>query len=260
MGDTPLPLLGDSVGELAPIERYYRNGLTSAQQIDDGLGVATVGYRVGELLYRQGEYDRALIYLRTALTEADRIGARDVTAAASITLGAILVAQGQGAQGLSNLERGITLAEAVGSAVPLVEGQMRLAEARLMLGDVEGAVREEQIGFLRATQVGHLLYLGLAHRIMGRSATARWDWQLADRHFRQAYDYCLAVDAKHELGRVLFDFANMWRAWAASGTPGIDARAMLDQSQQMLQQAAQLFAHLDMQTDLRAVRTAQTGY
>jgi hypothetical protein len=35
---------------------------------------------------------------------------------------------------------------------------------------------------------------------------------------------------------------------------------MLAQAQQMLQQAAQLFAHLDMQTDLRAARSALTGY
>ena len=260
VGDTPLPLLAESDGELAPIERYYRNGLVAAQQIGDGLGVATIGYRVGELLYRQGEFGRALIYLRTALAEADRIGARDVIAAASITNGAILVAQGKGPQGLSYLERGVTLAEAVGSALPLVEGQMRLAEARLALGDVEGATREEQIGFIRATQVGNLLLLGVSHRIMGRIATARQDWQLADRHFRQAYDYCLAVDAKHELGRVLVDFSTMWRSWASSGTPGVDGRSMLDQARQMLQQAAQLFAHLDMQTDLRAVRSAQIGF
>jgi predicted ATPase/class 3 adenylate cyclase/pSer/pThr/pTyr-binding forkhead associated (FHA) protein len=259
-GNTPLPLLEESVSELAPIERYYRNGLVAAQQIGDGLGVATIGYRVGELLFRQGELQRALVYLRTALAEADRIGARDVIAAASITHGAILVAQGQGAMGLSYLERGVALAEAVGSAAPLVEGQMRLAEARLALGDVEGAMREEQIGFIRATQVGNLLHLGVAHRIMGRIATVRQDWTLADRHFRQAYDYCLGVDAKHELGRVLVDFATMWRSWAASGTPGVDGASMLAQAQQMLQQAAQLFAHLDMQTDLRAARSALSGY
>lgn len=259
-GNTPLPLLEESVSELAPIERYYRNGLTAAQQIGDGLSVATIGYRVGELLYRQGELQRALVYLRTALAEADRIGARDVIAAASITHGAILVAQGQGAMGLSYLERGVALAEAVGSAAPLVEGQMRLAEARLAMGDIEGATREEQIGFIRATQVANLLLLGVTHRIMGRIATVRQDWNLADRHFRQAYDYCLGVDAKHELGRVLVDFATMWRSWAASGAPGIDGQAMLTQAQQMLQQAAQLFAHLDMQTDLRAVREKLSGY
>ncbi len=258
-GDTPLPLIEESVSELAPIERYYRNGLAAAQQVGDGLAVATIGYRVGELLYRQGEYQRALTYLRTALAEADRIGARDVVAAASITQGAILIAQGQGSLGLSYLERGATLAEAIGCAEPLVEGQMRLAEARLALGDLEGATREEQIGFIRATQVGHLLLLGLAHRIMGRIAMARQDWSLADRHFRQAYDYCLAVDAKHELGRVLVDFATMWRSWAASNTPGLDGGAMIEQARQMLQQASQLFAHLDMQADLRATRIALNG-
>jgi class 3 adenylate cyclase/tetratricopeptide (TPR) repeat protein len=258
-GNTPLPLLEESDSELAPIERYYRNGLTAAQQIGDGLGIATIGYRIGELLYRQGELQRALVYLRTALAEADRIGARDVIAAASITHGAILVAQGQGAMGLSYLERGVALAEAVGSAAPLVEGQMRLAEARLGMGDLEGAMREEQIGFIRASQVANLLLLGLTHRIMGRIATVRQDWNLADRHFRQAYDYCLGVDAKHELGRVLVDFATMWRSWAATGAPGVDGQAMLTQAQQMLQQAAQLFAHLDMQTDLRAARAALAG-
>ena len=81
-------------------------------------------------------------------------------------------------------------------------------------------MREEQIGFIRATQIGNLLLLGVTHRIMGRIATVRQDWNLADRHFRQAYDYCLGVDAKHELGRVLVDFATMWRSWAASGAPG----------------------------------------
>lgn len=253
-GLTPLPLADEAASELAPIERYYRNGLVAAQQVGDGLSVATIGYRVGELLYRQGEYQRALAYLRTALAEADRIGARDVAAAASVTHGAILVAQGQGAMGLSYLERGVTLAEAVGSAAALVEGQIRLAEARLALGDMEGALREEQLGFIRATQVGHLLLLGLTHRIMGRSAAARGDWNLADRHYRQAYDYCLTVDAKHELGRVLVDFAMMWRGWAATATPGLDNAAMLEQAQQMLQQAVGLFAHLDMQADLRAAR------
>ena len=41
----------------------------------------------------------------------------------------------------------------------------------------------------------------------------------------------------------------MWRAWSASGNGPLPDGATV-----MLQQAAQIFAHLDMQADLRAVR------
>jgi len=246
--NTPLPPMGDANGELAPIERYYRSGLATAQQLGDRWGVALIGYRIGNLLFRQGEFERALSYLRKALNEADRIGAREVSAATSIAIGSILAAQGN-PTGLQFLERGVTMSEATESALILTEGQLRLADARLVLGDLDGATRDEQVGFLLATRLGYQLVLGLTHRTMGRNATLRRDWQMADRHFRLALQFYGGVDAQHEIGRTLADFAAMWRSWSAAGNGPMPEGATV-----MLQQAAQIFSHLDMQADLRAVR------
>ncbi len=245
---TPLPAMGDASGELAPVERYYRSGLAAAQQIGDRWGMAQIGYRIGLLLFRQGEYERALGYLRKATNEADRIGAREVTAAASIALGAILVDRGDAA-GLQHLERGVVIAEAIEGALTLTEGRLRLADARRQLGDDAGAAHEEQIAFLLATRLGHQFALGLTHRMMGRLAAGRQNWPMADRHFRLAHELYTAVDAQYELGRTLADFAAMWHAWSAAGNGPVPEGATV-----MLQGAAQIFARLDMQSDLRAAR------
>ena len=245
---TPLPAMGDASGELAPIERYYRSGLATAQQLGDRWGMAQIGYRIGLLLFRQGEYDRAIDYLRKALNEAERIGAREVTAATSIALGTILVGRGD-FQGLQYLERGVAIAEAIESALTLTEGRLRLADARRQIGDDPGAAHEEQTAFLLATRLGHQFALGLTHRIMGRIAAGRQNWPMADRHFRLAHELYTAVDAQYELGRTLADFAAMWHFWSAAGNGAVPEGATV-----MLQQAAQIFARLDMQTDLRGVR------
>jgi hypothetical protein len=141
------------------------------------------------------------------------------------------------------------MAEAAESALILTEGQLRLADARLVLGDLDGASRDEQVGFLLATRLGYQAALGLTHRVMGRNATLRRDWPMADRHFRLSLEFYGGVDAQHEIGRTLADFAAMWRSWAAAGNGPLPEGATV-----MLQQAAQIFSHLDMQADLRAVR------
>ncbi len=245
--NTPLPPMDDADGELAPVERYYRSGLATAQQLGDRWEMALIGYRIGDLLFRQGEYGRALSYLRKAQDEAERLGAREVAAGASIAIGSILAAQGD-PSGLQFLERGVAMAEAVESALTLTEGQLRLADARLELGDIDGATRDEHVGFRLATRLGYQLALGLAHRTMGRSATLRRDWVMADRHFRLAVEFYGGVDAQHEIGRTLADFARLRRAWSAAGNGPLS-----DDATVMLQQAAQIFSRLDMRADLRAV-------
>lgn len=251
--DTPMPPMGDASGELAPIERYYRSGLAAAQQLGDRWGMALIGHRIGHLLFLQGEDERAHGYLQRALREAERIGAREVAAAANIALGTILSGRGDRA-GLPLLERGVALAEAIEHALLLTEGRLRLSDARRLAGDPEGSSREEQEGFLLATRLGHQGALGLTHRTLGRNAAARRDWAMADRHFRQALEFYGAAEAQHEIGRTLADFAAMWHAWAAAGNGALPEGATI-----MLQQAAQFFAHLDMQADLRAARALLAG-
>lgn len=241
-------------GDAAPIERYYRSGITVAQQVGDLWGVAVSGNRLGQMLFQQGEHERALGHLRRAVTEADRIGAREVAAEASIHLGAILVGRGEVAAGLRHLERGIAYAEAIESAVVLAEGDIRLAEGKQALGDLDGALAAAQNGMVIAARIGHRLALGRAHRALGRVFTGRADWRNADHHFRQALDLFNGLDAQQEIGRTLFDFAAMWHAWSAAGHGPIPEGATV-----MLQQAAQIFAQLDMQADLRAARAALIG-
>lgn len=250
---TPLPLMGDATGELATIERYYRNGLVSAQQLGDRWAMAQIGYRLGLLLFRQGEDDRAQAYLRKALNEADRIGARQIAAAASIGLGTILSRQGDAA-GIPAIRRGIALAEGIQGAQTLVEGRLRLAIALSAQGDAVAAEQEEQQAFILATRLGNQFVLGLTNRTLGQNAASRQNWVMADRHFRLAHELFTTLDAQDELGRTLVAFAAMWRQWAAAGNGLMPEGATV-----MLQQAAQIFARLDMQRDLRTTRALLAG-
>ncbi len=249
---TPLPPMGDAQGELAPVERYYRSSLAAAQQMGDRWGMAQIGYRVGLLLFRQGEYDRALGYLRKSLNEAERIGAREVVAATSIALGRIFVDRND-TSGVQYLERGIAIAEAIEGALTLTTGRLFLTDALRCQGDLAGAAREEEGAFLLATRLGHQFTLGLTHRMMGRMAAGQQNWPMADRHFRLAHELFTAVDAQDELGRTLTDFALMWHEWSGAGNGAIPEGATV-----MLQQAAQIFARLDMQSDLRVARALLT--
>jgi tetratricopeptide (TPR) repeat protein len=238
-------------GETAPIERFFRSGLSAAQQVGDLWGIAVSCNRLGGMLYRQGERERALYYLRRAVTEAERIGAREVAAQASINLGAILIGQGYADAGLKHLERGLTYAEAVDSAETLAEGHIRLAEGRLAAGDLAGALAEARAGLEKAAQVKHQFAQGLAQRVLGQVASARADWTAADRHFRAAMELLGPIDAQQEVGRTLFHFAQMWKAWSRAGHGPVPEGATV-----MLQQAAQIFQRLDMQQDLAAARAA----
>lgn len=241
----------EATGESAPIERYYRSGLAAAHQVGDLWGVAVSCNRLGGLLYRQGAHERALFYLRKAVAEAERIGAREVVAQASITLGAILIGQGFVDAGLKHLERGLTYAEAVRSAVTLAEGDIRLAEGKLAAGDLAGAQAAARAGFQVVSKIGHQPTLGLAHRVLGQVATAAGDWATADQEFRAALDVLNTLNAQQELGRTLFHFAAMWRAWASAGNGAVPEGATI-----MLQQAARIFAQLDMTHDLAATQAA----
>lgn len=246
LGAAPAP-----AGETAPIERYYRSGLSAAHQVGDLWGVAVSCNRLGGMLARQGERERALYYLRKALAEAERIGAREVAAQAGINLGVIAIAQGDTAAGLQQLQWGLTYAEAVESVETVAEGNLRLAEGRLAAQDLAGAQAAADAGYSVASRVQHRSTLGLAHRVLGRIATARAEWAAADAHFRAALDAFGQLDALQEVGRTLYHFALMWQAWSAAGGGPVPEGATV-----MLQQAAQIFSRLDMQHDLVAARAA----
>jgi len=167
------------------LERYYHSGLVAARRGGDRWGAVQIGHRIGLLLFRQGETARAAEYLRQATREADGLGARAIVASANITSGAIAAAAGD-LTGVMLLERGVLLAEALGINPLLVEGRLRLGEARQRFGDPQAARQDGQIAFLLAIQLGQQPLLGLTHRLLGRLAAGRGEWALAERHLTQA--------------------------------------------------------------------------
>lgn len=240
-----------TAGNAAPIERYYRSGLSAAQQVGDLWGVAVSCNRLGGMLFRQGAHERALFYLHKAVTEAERIGAREVAAQASVNLGAIMVERGDLSGGLTYLERGLTYAEVVQSAITLAEGNIRLAEGKLAAGDPESACEKATEGHQIAARLRHRAMLGLAERVLGQIAACRADWADADQHFRAAIELQNEIQAQQEIGRTYYHYAEMWRAWARAGNTAIPEGATV-----MLHQAVEIFARLDMEHDLTVAEAA----
>jgi len=247
-GDTPPPPPDAGNSDLVPLERYYHSGLVAARRGGDRWGAVQIGHRIGQLLFRQGETARAAEYLRQATREADGLGARAIVASANITSGAITAAAGD-LTGVMLLERGVLLAEALGINPLLVEGRLRLGEARQRFGDPQAARQDGQIAFLLAIQLGQQPLLGLTHRLLGRLAAGRGEWALAERHLTQAQEIYTTTGAQDGLARTLFNWAALHHARArAEGRPvPPDVAALVGQ-------AMPIFARLGMRADERAAR------
>lgn len=247
------PFAADVSGEIAQLERYYHDSLIAARRSGDRWNTVQIAHRAGQLLYRQGETARAAAYLRQAAREADAIGARGIVAAASIISGSIAVAE-EDTSGVAALERGVLIAEALGLDQVLTEGRLRLAEARQQFGDPAAARYEGQSAFWLAMHLGQQPLLGLTHRLLGRLAGGRGEWDLAERHLRQALDSHIAIDAQDGVGRTLLDFAALRQAQARSaGTPRpVEAVTML-------QQALAIFTRLGMRADQQATQLLLEG-
>ncbi len=247
-GDTPPPPTDAGNGDLVPLERYYHSGLVAVRRGGDRWGTVQIGHRIGQLLFRQGETARAAGYLRQAAREADSLGARAIVAAANITRGAIAAAAGD-LTGVVLVERGVLLAEALGVNPLLAEGRLRLAEARQSFGDPQAASRDGQIAFLLAIQLGQQPLLGLTHRLLGRLASGRGEWALAERHLRQAQEIYTTIGVQDGLARTLLDRAALYHAQART-----EGRPVPPDVAALIARALPLFALLGMRADERAAR------
>jgi adenylate cyclase len=247
-GDTPPPPSDAGDGDLVPLERYYHSGLVAARRGGDRWGAVQIGHRIGQLLFRQGETARAADYLRQATREADSLGARAIVASANIIRGTIAAATGD-LTGVALLERGVLLAEALGLNPLLVEGRLRLAEARQRFGDPSAAGHDGQIAFLLAIQLGQQPLLGLTHRLLGQLAAGRGEWALAERHLQQAQEIYTTTGAQDGLARTLLDWAALYHAQART-----EGRPVPPNVATLIAQALPIFAHLGMRADERSAR------
>jgi len=143
----------------------------------------------------------------------------------------------------------VLLSEALGINPLLVEGRLRLAEARQSFGDPQAARQDGQIAFLLAIQLGQQPLLGLTHRLLGRLAAGRGEWTLAERHLRQAQEIYTAIDVQDGLGRTLLDWAALYHAQARA-----EGRPVPPEAAAFAAQASPIFTRLGMRADERAAR------
>jgi tetratricopeptide (TPR) repeat protein len=105
------------------------------------------------------------------------------------------------------MTRAKTLATELGDRVALAVAQRRLAEVRLMLGEVADAEKEARDALQIGESLGSRVHVGCAYRVLGEVAAARNDAPAADERFRKAVDILAAVKNEVELARAYRAFA-----------------------------------------------------
>ena len=267
-----LGILSARFGDLAEAEVYYKRALTLAEQVNDPVYMSLLYSYLTPTMQDQGKVDEA----RKSLYQALRIGRT-----MSMTLGVALVALGhlhivqalaaqendsdspgtvkQGsASSIRLLKRARTaLKRALAleglEAETRTEGQLTLAQASFLLGEIDTARQQAMQGMEEARRLEQIWLLVCAQRLLGEMLSAQGQREEAGTYFEQALETLQQCNMHLERARTLRSYGlALLRANASENgyTQGL----------RCLQEARQVFEKCHAALDLEQIDSMLSVY
>ncbi len=219
-----LGILSARFGDLAEAEAYYKRGLVLAEQINDPVYASLFYSFLATVAQDQGKINEA----KTALCQALRISrAMSITpciGVALVALGHLHIAQALAAQendsdspgtvkqGSASSTRLLKLSRtALQRALALegleaearTEGQLALAQASFLLGEIDTAQQLAMQGMEEARRLEQTWLLACARRLVGEMLAAQGQREEAGTYFEQALETAQQCNMRLERARTL---------------------------------------------------------
>ncbi|MCG5221018.1 BTAD domain-containing putative transcriptional regulator [Streptosporangium soli] len=187
-------------GRYAEAETLHARALTAARAAEDRTSEMEALLGLGEIRYRQNQYNMTLEDTSRALDLARDIGNRSGELRALNTLGLLRAVHGQYAQSIEDFTQALDLAQAIGQRTGELDALIGSGHIHRMMGRHEPAVENLERAFDIARTIGHRTgelraLLGLGHIHLGQG-----EYGPATDCFTRALD--LARGAEHRLGEL----------------------------------------------------------
>lgn len=237
------------MGQWQSADENYHQAREYFEKVGDLYFCVFVDNNLGGIARKQGRLDEALAFYQTALDTLEHIGGSPyVFGALHMNIGATLVRQGQGEEARQRLQDSQAYYEQAQARDFLPELHRHLAEAALLLGDLEEAQRQAEQSLNLSRELEMRAEEGCALRTLGKLAAARGQveeaLQALGDHPGGSVAILDEVGDEYEKARSQLCLA---RVYTSAGQPAA-ARAALDD-------CAGVFERLDAALDRQIARS-----
>jgi class 3 adenylate cyclase/tetratricopeptide (TPR) repeat protein len=196
----------------------YKQGRRLFERIGDVTNVAMTTNNIGEILSDQGRFDEAGELFEEARNAVDSAGHRALSLMARMNLGRLAARQGRFDEAQTMLREAVEGFHEIEAASLEEEARARIAEAAVMAGDPERAVREADIAQLTGEANPPPPLQAVLHRVRGYA------------HLQQSREHDAIEDFQRSLsaarsGDALYEVALTLQALGRIGDPGAAAEA-----------------------------------
>jgi tetratricopeptide (TPR) repeat protein len=263
-----LGILSARFGDLAEAEVYYKRALVLAKQIHDPVYTSLFYSFLATVMQDQGKIDEAKTALCQALRISRAMNSTPCIGAALVALGHLHIAQALAAQENDSDSPGIVkqgsasyirllkrARTALKRALALegleaeakTEGQLALAQASFLLGEIDTARQQAMQGMEEARRLEQTWLLACARRLMGEILSAQGQQEEARTYFEQALETLQKCGMRLEWARTLRSYGA-----ALLGEHGKDD-GNYRQGLKYLGQAREVFRECNAVLDLQGV-------
>jgi tetratricopeptide (TPR) repeat protein len=217
-------MLSTRLGDLTEAEVNYKRALQLAEQIHEPVYISLWNSYLANSLQAQGKLDEAKPFILNSLKIARTKHITFCIGFALITLGQFHIAQATSIFGIQNSEkksnrlssqqllerardsllRGLAL-EGL-EAETRTEGQLALAQASFLLGEISAAQQQAQQAIDEAHHYEQTWLLACGQRLMGNILSSQRLYDSADTYFTQALETLQRCEMRLEEARTLRSF------------------------------------------------------
>src|SRR5439155_17008926 len=200
----------------------YKQGRRLFERIGDVTNVAMRTNNIGEILADQGRFDEAGELFEEARRAVDSAGHRALSLMARMNLGRLAARQGRFDEAQTMLGEAVDGFHEIEAASLEEEARARIAEAAVMAGDAERAVREADIAQLTGEASPPPPLQAVLHRVRGYAHLQQSRRHDAVEDFQRSLSAARSGDALYEIALSLHALGRLGDSGAAA-----EAKALL---------------------------------
>ncbi|MCA9929116.1 MAG: tetratricopeptide repeat protein [Anaerolineales bacterium] len=210
-------------GNIERVELLLEGGLQSAKEEKYQLGMGRLLNAAGYLADNyHADYEKAAACFQQAIPIATTHETKELLADLCLNLGIVHVRKGEYAEANEQFEKALAIAEEIGHREQICHLLLSLSGAtiNLSLKNWDASFSYVQKAMKVASEIGHQELLTMAHMHAGTLAVVKSQFELADMHFQNAYNYVsnlnnpvMKVGVLSEYGKLFIAMKNWGRAW-----------------------------------------------
>jgi len=194
----------------------YKQGRRLFERIGDVTNVAMTTNNIGEILADQGRFDEAGELFEEARRAVDSAGHRALSLMARMNLGRLAARQGRSDEAQTMLAEAVEGFQEIEAAGLEEEARARIAEAAVLAGDPERAVREADTAQLTGEANPPPPLQAVLHRVRGYAHLQQARQHDAIEDFQRSLSAARGGDALYEIALTLHALGRLGDASAAA--------------------------------------------